>query len=177
MLIPLDVGNKLVIIHSRISRTEVKKIFKNRSVVMLEGLKIKERAGINGSNVLSSYRLGCEDVYAHLIIKRLSGTKQNGIEFVSIKSDRDGRFRLLILGALAETDELVFKREEVWFVLRENCMEKLEEKIGRFGTDMILRVKTELMNPIPMSGLVGDKREFIGTLLELQRLRHHGGCL
>ena len=56
-------------------------------------------------------------------------------------------------------------------------MEKLEEKIGRFGTDMILRVKTELMNPIAMSGLICHKREFIGTLLELQRLRHHGGCL
>ena len=53
LLIPLDVGNKLLVInHSRISRTEVKKIFKNHSVVMLEGLKIKERAGINGSNVL-----------------------------------------------------------------------------------------------------------------------------
>ena len=56
-------------------------------------------------------------------------------------------------------------------------VDSFSDEIGRFGTDMILRVKTELMNPIPMSGLVGDKREFIGTLLELQRLRHHGGCL
>jgi hypothetical protein len=45
LLITLDVGNKLFIVHFWMGGAEVKKIFKNRSVVMLKCLKIKERAG------------------------------------------------------------------------------------------------------------------------------------
>ncbi len=116
-MITLDVGNELFIVHFWISGAEVKKIFEDSSVIMLECLKIKERAGIDGSYLLIRDRVRWETQDAHLVIKSLSGTEQDGIEFSSIESDRDVRFRLLILVALAETDELVFKREEVGFEL------------------------------------------------------------
>ncbi len=60
LLIPLDVGNKLCVVHFWISGAEVEKIFKDSSVIMLEGLKIKERAGIDGSNLLSRDGFGWE---------------------------------------------------------------------------------------------------------------------
>jgi hypothetical protein len=56
LLITLDVGNKLFIVHLWISGAEVEKIFKDSTVIMLECLKIKECAEINGSNLLSRDR-------------------------------------------------------------------------------------------------------------------------
>ena len=72
LLIPLDVGNKLCVVHFWISGAEVEKIFKDSSVIMLEDLRIKERAGMDGSNLLSRDRFGWETEYAHLVIKSLS---------------------------------------------------------------------------------------------------------
>ncbi len=53
LLIPLEVGNKLVIVHFWISVAEVKTAFKDSSVIMLECLKISERAGMDRVKLLS----------------------------------------------------------------------------------------------------------------------------
>ena len=80
LLISLDVGNKLLITHFWIIGAEVKKIFKDRCVIMLQGLKIKERTRINGGNIInggnavSSSRLVRKTDDSDLI-KSLSGTK------------------------------------------------------------------------------------------------------
>jgi hypothetical protein len=56
--------------------------------------------------------------HASMLIKALSCSKRDGIEFYNIMIIQDDRFRVRLLCAMTESDELILKSEKVWFEFR-----------------------------------------------------------